>query len=282
MGTPDTKAGTRTKERPIRVVWEVEVLRDPELARRQVEAIRAFLIAVRRNRPALRASDTGIGDRVLARDAPSAGDRLEGLLGPLEAEVVRQVWAARGAVDVRGILEGLNAGRARALGYTTVQATLARLAGKGVLARTRQGRRDLYASTVADAAGLAVRRLLGTFGEATVSPFVGACLGDPRLGARLAREIEIRGGGAMARRAPVDSQQRYAPKGPAPDNCGFSSWGSRPACGHRRSNVGDEGRVVFDEAYESRSSRPLPAQAQGVEAVDAGPRGVLARSERDG
>lgn len=194
MGTPDTKAGTRTKERPIRVVWEVEVLRDPELARRQVEAIRAFLIAVRRNRPALRASDTGIGDRVLARDAPSAGDRLEGLLGPLEAEVVRQVWAARGAVDVRGILEGLNAGRARALGYTTVQATLARLAGKGVLARTRQGRRDLYASTVADAAGLAVRRLLGTFGEATVSPFVGACLGDPRLGARLAREIEIRGG----------------------------------------------------------------------------------------
>jgi len=79
--------------------------------------------------------------------------------GPLEAEVVREVWAASSPTAVGPIREALNVARARPLAYTTVQTVMARLVAKGVLVRIRKGRADLYEATGPDAAGLAVRRL---------------------------------------------------------------------------------------------------------------------------
>jgi hypothetical protein len=72
------------KEAPISLRAEVVVVRDSELHRRQVRAIRNFLLALATSVGDAATSDAGVG-----AETPG-GDDLEGLMGPLEADVVPQ------------------------------------------------------------------------------------------------------------------------------------------------------------------------------------------------
>ena len=64
-------------------------------------------------------------------------------LHELEAEVMDQVWE-RGEASVREVMEALNAVADKARAYTTYMTIMARLDGKGLLERRRQGKTDLY------------------------------------------------------------------------------------------------------------------------------------------
>jgi predicted transcriptional regulator len=65
------------------------------------------------------------------------------VLHQLEAEVMDVIWQ-RGECSVRQVMDAVNdeAGRRRA--YTTYMTIMARLDGKGLLQRRRQGRADFY------------------------------------------------------------------------------------------------------------------------------------------
>ena len=70
---------------------------------------------------------------------------LDGLLGPLESEVMETVWDL-GESTVRDVYAEL-AGR-RGIAYTTVMTTMARLASKGLLERDTTGLAHRYRATV--------------------------------------------------------------------------------------------------------------------------------------
>jgi predicted transcriptional regulator len=112
---------------------------------------------------------------------------LSKVLGPLEADVMQVLWAERGPLDVRTVLEQLNAQRPTALAYTTVMTVMARLAEKGILRRQMIGRGYVYEAAVADAAAIAVRNLMRDFGDAAVAQFVDEARADPALRRRLER-----------------------------------------------------------------------------------------------
>src|SRR5437773_93092 len=106
-------------------------------------------------------------------------DDTEKVLGPLEAEVMRHLWAADGPVTVRAIVERLNSGRPKQLAYTTVMTVMSRLAERGVLRRHREGRGYVYEAADEDAAGLAVREVMRDFGDAALAQFVHEARADP-------------------------------------------------------------------------------------------------------
>jgi predicted transcriptional regulator len=112
------------------------------------------------------------------------------VLGALEADVMRVLWAAPGPLPVRDVLDALNEDRAEGLAYTTVMTVLVRLADKGVLARTRRGRGFLYRPVVDDEAAIAVRDVLQRYGDAAVTHFVAASAADPSAKERLRRLLE--------------------------------------------------------------------------------------------
>jgi predicted transcriptional regulator len=68
-------------------------------------------------------------------------NQLQGLLGPLETEVMETVWN-QGETTVRDVHAAL--ARRRDLAYTTVMTTMARLASKGVLVRDTSGLAHRY------------------------------------------------------------------------------------------------------------------------------------------
>ena len=70
---------------------------------------------------------------------------LQGLLGPLETEVMETVWRL-GETTVRDVHAELS--RRRDLAYTTIMTTMARLASKGLLARDTTGLAHRYKPTV--------------------------------------------------------------------------------------------------------------------------------------
>ena len=109
------------------------------------------------------------------------------VLGPLEGEVMRTVWAARAPVTVRDVLDRLNRGRRSRLAYTTVMTVMARLAEKGVLRRSRLGRGYVYEAEASDAAGIAVRNLVRDFGETAVAQLADELRANPQLLHRLER-----------------------------------------------------------------------------------------------
>jgi predicted transcriptional regulator len=111
-------------------------------------------------------------------------------LGALESEVMRVCWRAGDPVTVRDVLTILNTDRSEPLAYTTVMTVLARLAEKGLLARTPQGRGYLYTPTVADEAAIAVREVLRTYGDAAVAHFAEHAAADPDLRRRLRRLLD--------------------------------------------------------------------------------------------
>jgi len=114
-------------------------------------------------------------------------DELSRVLGPLEAEVMRVMWATDRRMSVRTVLDRLNAGRDPQLAYTTVMTVMARLAEKDILRRQLDGRGYVYEPVVADAAAIAVRSVVRDFGEAAVAQFVDEARADPKLRRRLER-----------------------------------------------------------------------------------------------
>jgi predicted transcriptional regulator len=107
--------------------------------------------------------------------------------GPLEAEVMEVVWAVPGPVSVRDVAKRLNDDRAEPLAYTTVMTVMSRLAQKQVLERRREGRSYLYEPSAADAAGLAVKSVIRTYGDEAVAHFVQEARADPQVLRRLQR-----------------------------------------------------------------------------------------------
>jgi predicted transcriptional regulator len=105
--------------------------------------------------------------------------------GSLEAAIMDAVWNAGEPVAVRAIVERLNARRAEPLAYTTVMTVMSRLAEKGILDRRKEGRGFVYEASAPDAAGLAVKSVLDTHGDAAVAHFVDEARADPAVLARL-------------------------------------------------------------------------------------------------
>ncbi len=104
---------------------------------------------------------------------------------PLESEVMDTVWAAGNAVSVREVLDALNERRSEPLAYTTAMTVMNRLATKGALTRHGQRRSFVYAATAADAAGIAVRGVMQTYGDAAIAHFVDEARTDPDVLQRL-------------------------------------------------------------------------------------------------
>ena len=102
------------------------------------------------------------------------------------------LWRAGRPLPVREVATALNAERTATLAYTTVMTVMSRLAGKGILARSRAGRRFVYAPVAADAAEIAVRGVLEEFGDAALARFVQRAELDPALRERLRRLTEQR------------------------------------------------------------------------------------------
>jgi predicted transcriptional regulator len=95
------------------------------------------------------------------------------------------VWAADDPVSVRGVLDALNKYRSEPLAYTTVMTVMNRLAAKNVLTRHGERRSYVYEATATDAAGIAVRDVIRTYGDAAVTHFVDEARADPGVLRRL-------------------------------------------------------------------------------------------------
>ena len=113
-------------------------------------------------------------------------EELEGLLGPLETEVMETVWGL-GDTTVRDVHEEL--AQRRDLAYTTIMTTMARLASKGLLERDTTGlahryrpaiSREEYARTTVTSV---VDWLVDRFPEPAMSYFVKVMDGDGVNGA---------------------------------------------------------------------------------------------------
>jgi predicted transcriptional regulator len=106
-------------------------------------------------------------------------------LAPLESEVMDAVWQASAPVSVRQVVNSLNARRSEPLAYTTVMTVMNRLAAKNVLSRTGERRSYVYRATAKDAAGIAVRDVIRTYGDAAVAHLVDEARADPSVLLRL-------------------------------------------------------------------------------------------------
>ncbi len=113
-------------------------------------------------------------------------EELEGLLGPLETEVMETVWGL-GDTTVRDVHEAL--AQRRDLAYTTIMTTMARLASKGLLERDTTGlahryrpaiSREEYARTTVTSV---VDWLVDRFPEPAMSYFVKVMDTDGAAGA---------------------------------------------------------------------------------------------------
>lgn len=116
---------------------------------------------------------------------------VEKVLGPLEAEVMAQMWSTPGtSFNVREMLERLNADRDAPLAYTTVMTVMARLAEKEILRRERDGRGYRYSAALPDVAAIAVRDVVRGFGEAAIAQFVDEVRADPQMLRRLEKLLK--------------------------------------------------------------------------------------------
>lgn len=100
------------------------------------------------------------------------------------------VWAAESAVSVRQVLDALNRDRTEPLAYTTVMTVMNRLVAKRALVRRGEPRRYLYEATAGDAAAIAVRDVIQTYGGAAVAHLVEEARTDPMVMRRLRAVLE--------------------------------------------------------------------------------------------
>ncbi|HWA54233.1 MAG TPA: BlaI/MecI/CopY family transcriptional regulator [Solirubrobacterales bacterium] len=110
--------------------------------------------------------------------------------GPLESEVMEAVWRADGPVVVREVVDALNRFRTEPLAYTTVMTVMSRLAEKDALTRRKAGRGYAYEANAPDAAGIAVKDVLRTYGDVAVAHFVDQARSDPSFRRRLRRMLD--------------------------------------------------------------------------------------------
>jgi predicted transcriptional regulator len=102
-------------------------------------------------------------------------NQLDGLLGPLESEVMETVWRL-GETTVRDVHADL--AQTRDLAYTTIMTTMARLAAKGLLERDTSGLAHRYRPTVSrdeyarSTVTSVVDWLVNSFPEPAISYFV--------------------------------------------------------------------------------------------------------------
>lgn len=102
--------------------------------------------------------------------------RLEDVLGPLGAAVVREVMA-RGEASVADVVDGLRRRQGRPYAYTTIMTVMGRLHERGVLERERHGRGYVYRPAAPEAelidrlSRVAVERLVDRFGTAALRHF---------------------------------------------------------------------------------------------------------------
>ncbi len=61
---------------------------------------------------------------------------------------MQEVWRLGGRVNVRAVMESLNAHAAKERKYTTIMTIMSRLHTKGVLSRRREGKADAYAAVL--------------------------------------------------------------------------------------------------------------------------------------
>ena len=106
---------------------------------------------------------------------PKRRTQLDGVLGPLESEVMEAVWD-RGDTTVRDVHAAL-ASR-REIAYTTVMTTMGRLAGKGLLVRDTTDLAHRYRASVSrdeyarSTVHSVVDWLVNSFPEPAISYFV--------------------------------------------------------------------------------------------------------------
>ena len=97
-------------------------------------------------------------------------------LHELESEVMEEIWA-RGESSVREVMDALNARTSKPRAYTTYMTIMARLHGKGVLNRRREGKTDFYAPKLdreqfmASRAAAEVEGLVAQYGDVALSHF---------------------------------------------------------------------------------------------------------------
>jgi BlaI family transcriptional regulator, penicillinase repressor len=119
-------------------------------------------------------------------------------LHELEAEVMEEVWERGEPASVRAVMEALNAAAVKERAYTTIMTIMARLDGKGLLERRREGKTDFYTprytrDQYADARARAeVDSIVDQFGDVALAHIARQLAGlDPerqRSLQRLARE----------------------------------------------------------------------------------------------
>ena len=95
------------------------------------------------------------------------------------------IWDVSRPVSVREIIDALNEQRPEPLAYTTVMTVMNRLATKNVLTRQGERRSYVYEATAPDAAGIAVRDVIRTYGDAAVAHFADEARADPDVLRRL-------------------------------------------------------------------------------------------------
>ncbi len=95
------------------------------------------------------------------------------------------VWDASRPVSVREIVDTLNERRPEPLAYTTVMTVMNRLVAKAALARHGERRSYVYEATAPDVAGIAVRDVIRTHGDAALAHFVDEARADPGVLRRL-------------------------------------------------------------------------------------------------
>ena len=130
------------------------------------------------------------GFRVVRLDRPG----IRAALGDLEAEIMEAVWRRppEEGVTVREVWDEIYP--KRAIMYTTVMNTMARLARKGLLVAERK--EPAYVYRAALSREVFIERFVGEMLERLLTNFSGATLvhlqrlGDPSLQARLARLLE--------------------------------------------------------------------------------------------
>jgi BlaI family transcriptional regulator, penicillinase repressor len=108
------------------------------------------------------------------------------VLHELEAEIMNHVWSGPGEQTVRDVMEALNRTAKPPRAYTTYMTVMRRLNDKGLLDRTRSGRRDTYVATLTleeyehQRAHAEVRQLVDQFGDVALVQFARSLSGlDP-------------------------------------------------------------------------------------------------------
>ncbi|MBD3007222.1 MULTISPECIES: BlaI/MecI/CopY family transcriptional regulator [unclassified Streptomyces] len=108
----------------------------------------------------------------------------------LQIRVLNLLSAAKRPLHGREVQEKLNQEREDRLAYTTVLTVLTRLVNSGAVARHRNGRQYMYHATCRDEVGLAVRKVLTSFGTDAVAHFVDQAYADPALRAQLRLAVD--------------------------------------------------------------------------------------------